>query len=217
MSYILDALRKSERARRLGRAPVYRDGAPPVQTTLLRGLSVAAGVMLVAALAVSAWLLNRPEAPAVIAAESAPVAATAAPAPTPVRPIEAEPQAAAPRATASAAPEQARVASSTATVRGAAGAGTDPARSPRTSSLPAGGAGDAPWLSTLPDDFRASLPPLMVNIHVYAQDERQRILYINNRPLQRGEEIDGIVVEEIVPEGVVLRARGQRFKLPRPS
>lgn len=200
MSYILDALRKSERARRLGRAPEYRDGSQPAQTRLLRGLSLAAGLVLLATLALSVWLLNRPETPpAEHLTMSTPESATQnhAPATTsgkmPIAPLPAHANTAKPRSEPVA---------------------PHAANPPLPSS---GGSGPAPWLSSLPDDFRAALPTLMVNIHVYAPDERQRILYINNRPLKRGEEIDGVVVEEIVPEGVVLRARGQRFRLPRPS
>lgn len=74
-----------------------------------------------------------------------------------------------------------------------------------------------PFLRQLPDSFQRTLPPLAVNIHIYATDEGQRILYINNREYRRGEWIqDGLRVEEIVPDGVVLRYQGQAFKLPRP-
>lgn len=211
MSYILDALRKSERARRLGRAPVYRDGSQPAQTRLLRWLSLAAGVVLLATLALSVWLLNRPEAPA-------------------AHNLTTSDPAAAPSAPQNSAPESATRSSGPTTVHTAPLAAlpvptetgkprSEPAatRAAKPTSPPPDSSGPAPWLSSLPDDFRAALPALMVNIHVYAPDERQRILYINNRPLKRGEEIEGVVVEEIVPEGVVLRARGQRFKLPRPS
>jgi len=203
VSYILDALRKSERARRLGRAPVYRDGVQPVQSRLLRGLSIAAGAVLLAALGLSAWLLNRPEVMTAAPVTAAETAAGAVP----------EPAGGAPRSFET----KGRTVASFATEAGAARTEAAPARAPKRSSSPAGKPEEAPWLNALPDEFRAALPPLMVNIHVYALDEGQRILYINNRPLKSGEEIDGVVVEEIVPEGVVLRAHGQRFKLPRPS
>jgi general secretion pathway protein B len=87
-----------------------------------------------------------------------------------------------------------------------------------TTPSPTPEAGGAPWLSSLPEAFRNSLPPLNVNIHVYSPDESQRILYINNRQVQQGERIQaGVLIEEIVQDGVILRFRGQRFKLPRPS
>jgi len=56
-----------------------------------------------------------------------------------------------------------------------------------------------------------------VNIHVFSPDPSQCILSINNRSYRQGDEITGgAVVEEIVPDGVVLYYDGQRFRLPRP-
>jgi hypothetical protein len=79
-------------------------------------------------------------------------------------------------------------------------------------------AGEAPWLSELPASFRERLPSLVVNIHVYSPKVSQRILYINNRPCRPGQEIDGgVVVEDILPDGVLLRFDHQRFRLPRPT
>jgi general secretion pathway protein B len=211
MSSILDALRKSERARRLGRAPVYRAAATPAAPPLLRGLSLAAGVALLVTLALLAWLLQRPE-------PGSP--------PVPVSGIEA-PGATAPARVRSESPDARGAApkSMSATVWGPpeANPSVDVSRTvpvtkpPRPPASPAA-TGEAPWLSSLPDSFRRALPPLTVNIHVYAADAAQRILYINNQPCQRGQEIgSGVMVEDIVPDGVVLRYQGQRFKLPRPS
>jgi len=85
-------------------------------------------------------------------------------------------------------------------------------------ALPAQASGSVPWFKDMPQSFRSSLPPLAVNIHVYSPDRTQRILYINNRPVKQGEQIEGgVMIEEIVHDGVVLQYRGQRFKLPRPS
>ena len=79
-------------------------------------------------------------------------------------------------------------------------------------------ADNVPFLRSLAPEVRQGLPELVVNIHVYATNEAERILYINNRPYQAGERVrDDIVVEEIVEDGAVLSYRGQRFKLPRPS
>jgi general secretion pathway protein B len=74
-----------------------------------------------------------------------------------------------------------------------------------------------PW-SRVPEAERTGLPPLRVNIHVYTPDETQRILYIDNQPRVRGEELaPGVIVDEIVPEGAIIRFRGQRYLLPRPT
>lgn len=87
---------------------------------------------------------------------------------------------------------------------------------PATPLLPPDG--EAKLLSAMPPEFQQSVPPMTVNIHVYAPDEGQRILYINNHQYYRGDEIPGgVMVEEIVPDGVVLQFAGQRFRLPRPS
>jgi len=207
MSSILEALRKSERARRAGRAPVYHDGSSTNQAFLLRGLSMAAGGTLVAALVLSAWLLNRPDPAGAIATKTdlppeEVVSASRKDVRAGVEPETADPS----RARSFAA---------------VAGSAPRPSGQPKpaiqTAPVNAGLTEPAPWLSALPDEFRASLPKLVITIHVYAAEEAQRILYINNRPLQRGSELEGVTVEEIVPEGAVLRTRGQRFRIPRPS
>jgi hypothetical protein len=78
--------------------------------------------------------------------------------------------------------------------------------------------GKTEFLNAMSPDFQRMVPPMTVNIHVYAPEESRRILYINNRQYRGGDEISGGVrVEEIIPEGVVLQFQGQRFKLARPS
>jgi hypothetical protein len=77
---------------------------------------------------------------------------------------------------------------------------------------------EAKFLTTLPQDFQRSVPPMAVTIHVYTPNESERILYINNRQYRPGEQIgSGVMVEDIIPEGALLQLRGRRFKLPRPS
>jgi len=215
MSLILEALRKSELARRAGRAPVYRDGALPTQTLVLRVLSIGAGILLMASIATSVWLLHHADGDQPLtdspltkvparnadAAHGEPLLPSSDKSYSvdraPVRrPTESAPSFAAMAGTEVREPVQSRV----------------PASRP-----PASPSRQAPWISALPADVRAGVPALKITIHVYAPDEHQRILYINNRPLKRGESIDGVVVEEIVPEGAVLSIQGQRFRIPRPS
>ena len=74
------------------------------------------------------------------------------------------------------------------------------------------------FLRAMPEEFQRDLRDLSVTIHIYAPNEADRILYINNRQYHAGEQVrEGVVVQEIVPDGVVLTYHGQRFKLPRPS
>ncbi len=75
-----------------------------------------------------------------------------------------------------------------------------------------------PLLREMPADFRRKLPELTVNIHLYSADETENLVYINDQQLRRGEQLEGgIKLEEIVPDGVVLSYAGTYFKLPRPN
>jgi len=226
MSSILDALKKSERQRSLGRDLIFRNASHDAAPRLT-GFAVAVLIALVIlAVAIGALLfsLREPESPvALVPVETAIPTADNGASITPGS--DDTTVASVPAASADA------VRSVDSTMH--SGYQTEPA-SPKPASpkleksvdaphspaqaLPAQGSGAAPWLSSLPQGFRNSLPPLAVNIHVYSPDQSQRILYINNRPVKQGERIGGgVVVEEIVHDGVVLQFRGQRFKLPRPS
>jgi Type II secretion system protein B len=74
-----------------------------------------------------------------------------------------------------------------------------------------------PFFWELPASYRQGISSLAVTIHVYSPDPAQRILFINNHEYKSGDRIrEGARVEEIVSQGVVLSINGQRFKLPRP-
>ena len=218
MSYILDALKKSERQRRLGHDPFFKQVMPGARTGRRQVLVALGAALLLAAVIAAVWIVWQ-EPPTGV---ETPVEA---PAPPPLATVDAPRQESATAASAATEPvEPSSTPPSADPVRHAranVGLGSSlpkPAVSTRARTAPAAAAGgDAPWLSSLPEAFRDSLPPLAVNIHVYAVDEAQRILYINNHPYHRGEQVqDGIVVEEVVQDGVVLQYHGQRFKLPRP-
>jgi general secretion pathway protein B len=229
MSSILDALKKSERQRSLGRDLIFRNASPDAPVRLTGFAMAVLAVLIILVVALGALLLISLREP-----EPAPVTTTSMPA---------EPSPSADRGTSPAQViSKSTVDSASAThaetlqpldnqVHPSAHAVVLPTKpvtarppTPIVSSQVAAspplptGTDEVPWLSSLPEAFRRSLPPLSVNIHVYSPDESQRILYINNRQARQGERIEGgVVVEEIVEDGVVLRYRGQRFKLPRPS
>lgn len=225
MSSILDALKKSERQRSLGRDLIFRNAARNAAPRLT-GFAVAVlAALLLLALAIGALLfsLREPELP--------PLASTSAEVPVPSAGTDPEktttatvPASVLRTETAPALDSQVRDRIQTTPLpeKPARTSAPSSADVSRTAVVPRPVTGtdtsEAPWLSSLPQAFRSSLPPLVVNIHVYSPDQSQRILYINNRPARQGERIEGgVVVEEIVHDGVVLQYRGQRFKLPRPS
>jgi hypothetical protein len=226
MSTILDALRKSERARRHRQAPVYRDASAQETPVILRWLALTAGLVLLVALGLSAWLMTRSPADLTVAptqtVPESPVKTLAPGRPSTTGDAAAkEMNTPKPSAHTPTPVTEPQPLSAQATSDGQQSDNQTPASEPGSAktvpdvAVPTEG---VPWLSSLPASFRNRLPALVVNIHVFAEDEAQRILYINNRPYKRGEQIQGgVVVEAIVPDGVVLRAFGQRFKLPRPT
>ena len=224
MSLILDALKKSERQRSLGRDLVFRststNGAPR-----LTGFAIAVlATLLVLVVALGAFLYNlsEPERSPLVKTD---VETATPPSDSTTRTNKADsttapvpsvrPEMPALDSQAPARPQAIPHPKKPDRVRPVPSADL-PRPTVETPSVKDTGA--APWLSSLPQSFRSSLPPLAVNIHVYSPEQSQRILYINNHPVQQGGRIEGgVVVEEIVHDGVVLQYRGQRFKLPRPS
>ncbi|MGA7538365.1 MAG: general secretion pathway protein GspB [Steroidobacteraceae bacterium] len=60
------------------------------------------------------------------------------------------------------------------------------------------------------------LPSLHLDLHVFAQRRQDRFVMINMHRLQEGDTLaNGVQVEAIRPDGVVLSYRGTRFLLPR--
>jgi general secretion pathway protein B len=61
---------------------------------------------------------------------------------------------------------------------------------------------------------RGGVPPLHLDLHVYANEPQQRFVFINSRKYREGDTLaEGPVVEQITTEGAVLNFRGSRFKL----
>lgn len=61
-----------------------------------------------------------------------------------------------------------------------------------------------------------AIPDLHLDIHVYGAKAEDRFVFINMSKLREGSQMsEGPVVVEITPDGVVLRHQGQTFLLPR--
>lgn len=194
MSYILDALRKSEQERAAGSTPVPAHGdATPTQGRGVRRPGPLVAFLLTAA-AISVFLYWRSP----LSPDSTEVS-TAAPAALP-REVENR-ERDLDREFATSPPRQAPAVT---------------AQQP-ASYLPLANMGQAPYLRELPSDFQQQLPALKIDIHVFTPGA-QSILYINSREYHAGEQIqNGLRVEAIVQEGAVLSYNGQLFKLPRPN
>lgn len=236
MSYILDALRKSERERTpvdglsIGERDPGPGNLPPRElliylAPIIGGAALLGGIYLLWA---QPFAANPPAAvptPAAPAASSAATvdAATTEPGPRPAPQFRPAPLLAAANAPVK---QQAPVRDLVEQTRVAAQPVAPPAVAPvhvatvvPGSVFPVQSLHDTvPFLRAMSPEFRRTLPEMVVNIHVYAANVADRILYINNRPIQAGEKVNGdVLVEEIVEDGAVLNFRGQRFKLPRPS
>jgi general secretion pathway protein B len=236
MSFILDALKKSEsdRQRQSGPALFEVKVTPPRPRFPYWALALA--VLLVINIAVGAWVfLHRPP-PAQAPDESAVTSASPAP------------QSAAPQpAPAAAAAVPAVAAASVVATPGPTAAAARTSAGQPEPVLSNSDAKDAPLN---PDDYEPAVPPgkqspdqaqahvrtgtesglknyadaasnpdahlpaLRVDLHVYAAKPEERFVLINMHRLHEGEALpEGVRVESITPEGVVVSYQGAKFIL----
>jgi general secretion pathway protein B len=65
-------------------------------------------------------------------------------------------------------------------------------------------------------DGTLALPELHIDIHVYAEDPAERFVFINMKKHREKSQLDeGPVVAEITTDGVILKHQGSTFLLPR--
>ena len=205
MSYILDALKKSEEERNATRGGAH--DTPRESAVIVRHNWPAIGALLLLLNAILAVLLvwwnaaptAEPEDAAVMEAPAVLPEHTASESASAVRDPDAD------------------LAAQLRAKREPQALPTSAAPAP--AALPPLPAGDkVPFLRQLPLAYQQSLPELAVNIHVYSPQTEQSILYINNRNYRAGEFLqEGMRVEAIVPDGAVLSYRERYFKLPRPQ
>jgi len=220
MSFILDALRKSEIERQRQSGPSMAEFPVARDDRRLPIALIAIGFLLAVNLAVVLFFMLREErapgaetAPAAVAA-SAP-AADSPPAGTAVAPaLQGVLQSQLGDATTMEEPP-AIYYDDAATLPPDA---PDPTLMPDTPvSSPSVVYDDAPpTQAAAPGVVPQGLPELSVDLHVFAADPAKRAVFINGRRYTQGAQIaEGPVVEEITREGAVLSYRGRRFVLPR--
>jgi len=212
MSYILDALRKSETERSLGAYAPAKDPAFEItdrSSSRLRSALIVAAVGAISGLTLFWLFLDKPRPGGGTTPDQVPTAMRPAATPRESVPTVAD------RSTRELAQETV-VPSVRTTPKPAKRAITAPPVTP--ASGPQGANDDVKFLRLMPASFRSRLPKLEINIHVYSPDLSQQILFINNREVKPGQRVDGgAVLEAITPDGAVLRLDDTRFKLPRPS
>ena len=234
MSYILDALRKSDQQRRRGAAPTLLAGqamavAPKQPAFLAYGLPAA---VLVGAGMVIGWLRpwqpeqaapGRAELVAAKPLESTPRQPASAPSemapqPRPEQRLQnATPPAQAAPALVPTKPQlPARAKPETdGTSREAAGAVPK-----KTAKQPVGtAAADAARVQTvvsmadLPLSVQQELPAMTISVHVYSGDPGKRLVGINNRMLREDEHVvPGLKLEQITPDGMIFGYKGYSFR-----
>lgn len=74
-----------------------------------------------------------------------------------------------------------------------------------------------PLLTALDPTVQRSIPQLSINVHVYAENARERFVFINMAKVREGSTVaNGVKLHEITPEGVILSFHNQYFRMPRP-
>lgn len=240
MSYILDALRKSDQQRRRGAAPTLLTGqataAAPKQPALLV-YALLAAVLLGAGMGIG-WLRpwqTEQAAPAAAQSEesvrqSVPVrpeiatapapavapAPVAAPAPAPVRAPAAVPV-----------PAHASVKSQSPASVGTEAPGKPQdevaAVSSKATAVPQQPSGTAAAdsataknvisMAELPLALQQELPAMTISFHAYSGNPKDRLVGIDNRMLREGDEVaPGLKLEQITPEGMILGYKGFSFR-----
>lgn len=229
MSFILEALRKSEQERQRQAGPGFAELRPAMARQGFPIWAVGLGALLAINLVVLlVVMLRRDDAPP-------PAPATA----TPSQPVSPAPASSAPLA---AAPAPSRIEMPTELDIGDARTIEDESRAtrddrrmpvaeqadesfeeaePELQPPPRGAASEGESDARLPtiNDVSlqgASVPQLHLDIHVYAAQPADRFVFLNNRKYREGDETpEGTKVERITRDGVVLNHHGVRFLLPR--
>jgi len=68
----------------------------------------------------------------------------------------------------------------------------------------------------LPQDFRMRLSLPRLDLHVYSEDPQNRFILVNLTKYREGETLEsGLMLEEILPEGMVMNYRGERFMVEK--
>jgi general secretion pathway protein B len=220
MSFILDALKKSEAQRQRADAPALyemklapkRQGVPVWLLVLGALLIINIGVLCVVLLRG-----NHSAAPQPDATGAAPAATVTPPAAVTPAPVTANPPAPNVPANAPATAPEVSPAPNSAVSAGDRADDT-PAVEPAPAPPGATGmnSGDVPTYDQAASVPGANLPELKLDLHAYASNPADRFVFLNMVKLKEGQSSPtGVRVESITPDGAILSWQGSRFFLQR--
>ncbi|MCX7293805.1 general secretion pathway protein GspB [Janthinobacterium sp.] len=243
MSYILEALKKSQAERQLGELPSIH--APQVQLHDTAASASArrtpvwlalGGVSVAVAAALLLWQPWQADAAAPAAVPTAPAAAAvlaqAVPAPAPIAVPAAQPAAApVPVPVPAPVPAPAPVVTPASSAPLAATAAPvhharpvpEPqpetpgqAAPPVSAPAPAPGAEDnVPGMRDLPEPIQRQIPPVAIGGYIYSKNPADRLLLIDKVLRHEGEELaPGLVLEKLQPKAAIFSFKGYRYRVP---
>jgi len=235
MSYILEALKKSQAERQLGELPSIHapqvqlhDGAASASARRTPVWLALGGVAVAVAAALLLWQpwqagAAAPAAAAVVPAVLAQVvpapvpAATppAAPAPAPV-PVVAP--SVPPAATAAPVHHARPVAEPKQETPGQAApppvVAPMPAAPPASTPTP-GAEESVPGMRDLPEPIQRQIPPVAIGGYIYSKNPADRLLLIDKVLRHEGEELaPGLVLEKLQPKAAIFSFKGYRYRVP---
>jgi general secretion pathway protein B len=220
MSFILDALKKSESERQRADAPaLFEVKRAPPRPRVAAWLLVLAALLIINIVVLGAVLLrgshdttpptaaNTPAAPP--AAAPTPAVAPPVATPAPAAPVTTAPAMAAPTPAPDSLPGNPAPAADAADD---APAVEPPPRAPTTGMGP----GDVPTYQQAATAPGANLPDLKLDLHAYSSNPSDRFVFLNMLRLKEGQSSPaGVRVESITPDGAILSWRGTKFFLQR--
>lgn len=228
MSYILEALKKSQAERQLGELPSIHapqvqlhDGAASASARRTPVWLALGGVTVAVAAALLLWQPWQADAAAPAAAAVVPaVLAQAVPAPLPVA---APPAAVAPAPVAAFVPPAATaapvhharpVAEPKQETPGQAVSPPVAAPAPAVPPTPAAEE-SVPGMRDLPEPIQRQIPAIAIGGYIYSKNPADRLLLIDKVLRHEGEELaPGLVLEKLQPKAAIFSFKGYRYRVP---
>ncbi len=228
MSYILEALKKSQAERQLGELPSIHapqvqlhDGAASASARRTPVWLALGGVAVAVAAALLLWQPWQADAAAPAAAAVVPVVlAQAVPAPLPVA---APPAAVAPAPVAAFVPPAATaapvhharpVAEPKQETPGQAVSPPVAAPAPAVPPTPAAEE-SVPGMRDLPEPIQRQIPAIAIGGYIYSKNPADRLLLIDKVLRHEGEELaPGLVLEKLQPKAAIFSFKGYRYRVP---